>query len=99
MFWRPIRIFTAFIFSTIVWARPDGGISITYVLRGDSRDESVRLKDNGSIPQEFSPVAFDVPVTLNRSRRNHWRWDNQAREIKDDLTNPVGELRRSPRAR
>lgn len=83
----------------VVWSRPDGGISITTVIKGTSQEEAVRLKAIGDIPADWEAVAYDVVIPSTRGRRNHWRWDRNTSSIKDDLPNPVNPvIPRTPRS-
>lgn len=73
---------------TILWSRPDGGVSVTSVLIGTPEAEAIRLKANGSIPEDYELISFNPTLPSNRENRHRWRWDRSARAIKEDLPEP-----------
>lgn len=65
----------------IVWSRPDGGVSYTYVPVGSAEAEAARLQAVGAIPPDWEAVAFNITLP-GKGRRNSWRWQNG--QIRDE---------------
>jgi hypothetical protein len=73
----------------IVWARPDGGVSITTLdPRTKTTSEQWRdvLIERGTIPATWQVVALDAKIPSDRTFRNAWKADltvdmEKAREI------------------
>lgn len=83
----------------IIWKRPDGGISVTWVFDGDSASEAERLKKTGDVPSDWENVAFDADVPDDRAFRGAWAHDGdqvvidmpRAREIHKDRIRAMRE--------
>lgn len=72
----------------IIWLRPDGGVSVTTLLREDidPEEHATDLQDRGDIPLDYIVKATNIELPVDKVFREAWSWDTETPLIDIDLS-------------